>query len=103
MKIYIAGPMTGLPEFNYPAFREAEARLMSLDYETLNPITAEAENDTGKPQTWQWYMRRALRLVSEAEGVALLPGWTKSKGACLERDVATRLGLDVRPIGRWLK
>lgn len=31
MRIYIAGPMTGLPEWNYPAFADAEVQLQTLD------------------------------------------------------------------------
>ena len=54
--IYIAGPMTGLPECNYPAFHEAARRLRLLGYEVLNP----AENPVPACGTWQGYMRLAL-------------------------------------------
>ena len=37
MRIYIAGPMTGLPDSNYPAFHAAEARLQALGHEPHNP------------------------------------------------------------------
>ena len=39
MRIYIAGPMSGLPDFNYPAFNQAEQRLLALGYEVENPAT----------------------------------------------------------------
>lgn len=71
--VYIAGPMSGLPEFNYPAFYDAAAR-----------------------------MRHALRMVVESDGIALLPGWEDSRGARLERQVADAIGLDVRPLAEWL-
>lgn len=102
MKVYIAGPMTGLPEFNYPAFNAAEGRLLVAGHYVLNPVRSEGHNTTGRPQTWDWYMRHALRMVTEADGVALLPGWSRSKGARLERQVADSLGLDVRMLDRWL-
>ena len=77
MKLYIAGPMTGYPEFNYPAFRMAEAQLRARGYAPLCPVDSEEHNTTGKPQTWDWYMRHALRMVLAAEGLALIPGWGK--------------------------
>lgn len=101
-RIYIAGPMTGLPEFNYPAFRLAEIRLREHGFNVLNPVDAEKFNDTGKPQTWDWYMRHALRMVLAADALALLDGWEVSKGATLEVHVASALKLDVRPLAGWL-
>lgn len=100
--IYIAGPMSGLPDFNYPAFRAAQAKL-EKGYEVLCPVDSEKLNDTGAPQTWEWYMRHALGMVMRAEAVCLLPGWMESRGAKLEVQVAEALGLDIRPLDEWLK
>ena len=94
--------MTGLPEFNYPAFRSAGEQLERRGFRVLNPVDAEKFNDTGKPQAWDWYMRHALRMVLEADALALLPGWEASKGATLEVHVASALKLDVRPLAGWL-
>lgn len=102
MRLYIAGPMTGIPDSNYPAFRKAEAELKAAGYEVLCPVDSEQHNDTGKQQTWDWYMRHALRMVLDAEGVALLPDWRTSRGAMLERHVANNLGLPTRTLDYWL-
>lgn len=103
MRLYIAGPMTGLPEFNYPAFRRAGDHLASVGYSVLNPVEAEAHNPTpGTPQAWDWYMRHALRMVLDAQGIALLPGWEASKGARLEVSVAQALDLPIRSVVAWL-
>lgn len=102
MRLYVAGPMTGYPEFNYPAFREAERELREAGYDTLNPVDSERYNTTGRTQTWDWYMRHALRMVLDADGIALLPGWEKSRGATLERHVGQSLGLECLPVGMWL-
>ena len=101
--VYIAGPMTGLPEFNYPAFRAAGDQLRARGLNILNPIDAELFKTTGAPQSWDWYMRHALRMVTRADAVCLLPGWHKSKGANLEVTVAEALGIDIRPLDEWLK
>lgn len=102
--LYVAGPMTGLPEFNYPAFRRAGEQLQSVGYRVLNPVDAEQHNPTpGKPQSWDWYMRHALRMVLDAQGIALLPGWQHSKGARLEVSVAHRLKIPVRMVPVWIE
>jgi hypothetical protein len=95
--------MTGLPDFNYPAFRRAAAALLAQGYVVLNPVDAEQHNDTGKPQRWDWYMRHALRMVLEAQALALLPGWGQSKGAILEVQVAAALDLPIKPLDDWLE
>ncbi|HET7386918.1 MAG TPA: DUF4406 domain-containing protein [Nocardioidaceae bacterium] len=103
MKLYISGPMTGLPEFNYPAFREADSLLRNVGYDILNPADSEERNPTpGVPQAWDWYMRHALRMVLDAEGVALLPGWHESRGAALEVHIACALRLPVATVEEWL-
>lgn len=97
--LYIAGPMTGLPEFNFPAFNAAEEWLRESGYETRNP----ARHGAGEPgQEWSDYMRRDIPDLLECEGVALLGGWEKSRGARLEVTIAEELGMHVRPVSAWL-
>lgn len=88
MRVYISGPMTGLPEFNYPAFFAAEERLKERGHEVINPARPGDE-------AWGWleFMRRALCDLSEADAIHMLDGWEKSRGATLERHIADALGL----------
>ncbi|MGL6378234.1 DUF4406 domain-containing protein [Aeromonas hydrophila] len=75
VKVYVAGPMTGLPEFNRPAFFAAEAHLKSLGAQVMNPAIL--------PDGWshEAYMRIAIPMLMECEAVAFLPGWQYSCGA----------------------
>lgn len=100
--VYIAGPMSGLPDYNYPAFNTAAEWLRVEGHEPLNPADTEVLNDTGEIRSWDWYMRHALGMVIRADGIALLPGWETSKGATLEHLVALQLGMDIRPLKGWL-
>lgn len=99
MKVYIAGPMTGLPDFNYPAFFAAADQLAALGHEPINPARTEGREDC---RTWLDFMRAALRDVAEAEGIALLPGWWESRGAAIEAALGRDLELDVRPLDKWI-
>jgi hypothetical protein len=99
--LYIAGPMTGLPDLNYPAFNQAELELIAAGYTVLNPVASEEHNPTGTTQPWQWYMRHALAMVIRADGLALLPGWEGSRGATLEVHVAEALDLPVNGVAEW--
>jgi hypothetical protein len=96
--LYIAGPMTGHPDFNYPAFHAAEAQLHDRGYSVLNP----ARRGLVDGWTYRDYLRRAIADVLAADGIALLPRWEKSRGARLERDIATAIGLDVGTVADWL-
>lgn len=89
--LYIAGGMTGLPEFNYPAFHAAALRLRAAGYKALNP----AANHKGRTDLpYATYIRTALKQVMKADAVAVLPGWEKSQGARLEVHTAQVLGLN---------
>lgn len=101
--VYVCGPMSGYPAFNYPAFNDAAAELRKAGYAALNPVDSERHNISGKPQSWDWYMRHALRMVTDADGIALLPGWEASKGATVEVYVARALGMPIRSLAAWLR
>lgn len=90
-RIYIAGPMTGLPDFNYPAFNAEAARLRALGWHVENP----AENAAPPCGSWSGYMRLAIAQLVTCDAVCLLPGWSASRGASIEHGLAVHLGLAV--------
>lgn len=87
--IYVCGPMTGYPEFNYPAFRAEAGRLRTLGFYVQDP------SDNPEQKDWAGYLRVALAQMMRCDAVALLPGWSESRGACLEVYVAKALGMPV--------
>lgn len=90
MKVYLAGPMTGYPDFNYPAFHDYAAALRLAGHEVLNP----AEHFDGRQDLpYETYMRGAIEALLQAEAIFTLPGWVRSKGAKMEMLIAQRLGL----------
>jgi len=88
--VYLSGPMTGLPDYNYPAFHAAAAAWRAAGYQVVNP----AENFEGVTHLpREVYLQRDIhQLVTEATAIAFLSGWQKSKGATLEHAVAAGLG-----------
>lgn len=91
-RIYLSGPMTGLPEYNFPAFAAEAARLRGLGFDVVNP--AEINPDGG---TWEECMRRDVALLVTCDHVATLPNWDKSRGAQMEVYLADRLGIRDSP------
>lgn len=91
-RIYIAGPMSGLPDFNYPAFHAAAAVLRAQGHHVENP----AENPAPTCGTWQGYMRMSLRQIAACDCLCMLPGWRASRGARIEHGLALDLGLEVK-------
>ena len=91
MKIYISGPISGLERADYMAnFAEAERRLRAKGYDTLNPTRL-------APCRHLWiYKLLGYRLtllydlwhLMKCDGIVLLKGWSKSKGARLENATA---------------
>ena len=74
----------------------------------LPPLYAREGRERGCPfmderAVWQLYMRSAIRQVTTAGGVALLPGWQSSPGAILEVFIANNLGIECQPVAVWIK
>lgn len=90
-RIYISGPMTGLPDLNFPAFRAEAARLRALGFDVVNPADINHDQAAG----WHECMRRDLAALLTCDALALLDGWQRSAGAHLEMHVAHRVGMEI--------
>lgn len=89
--IYLSGPMTGIAEYNFPAFHAEAKRLRDLGYTVECP--AEYPN---LDKTWDECLRYDLiRLCASCDTIAMLPGWSASRGAKLEKFVAEALQMQV--------
>ncbi|MBX8528501.1 DUF4406 domain-containing protein [Pseudomonas cichorii] len=89
-KIYLSGPMTGLPDLNFPAFNAESARLRGLGFDVANPAELNPEG-----ASWGDCMRKDIVALMSCDTVATLPGWEHSKGARLEVLIGERLEMTV--------
>lgn len=85
-KVYVAGPMTGLPEYNRPAFFAEAQALQLAGCAVLNPATL----PDGMEQ--HEYMQICVAMVQVADELVMLPGWERSSGAVAEHALAVKLG-----------
>lgn len=105
--IYISGPMTGLPLFNFPAFAEAAREIRSLGFAVLSPHEFDLEEgfepgDDHSDFDLRAALERDLRAVEEADAVVVLPGWQDSPGAVLEVLLAEAYGKPWAPLDEAL-
>ncbi len=113
LNVYLAGPMRGIPHFNFPAFHESAATLRKLGYTVFSPAERDlkahgdafvAHNLTGSIEQAEkeegFSLRTALGddlawICSTADMVAVLPNWEESAGVLAELATAKALGLDI--------
>lgn len=114
MSIYTAGPMTHIPQFNYPAFDALARSLRAAGFDVVSPAELDDPDDRaaalaspdGDParytghSTWGDFLARDVKLISDGgiDAVVVLPGWERSRGARLETFVAF---LNDYPIYTW--
>ena len=87
VRVYVAGPMTGIQDLNFPAFHRAAASLRASGYEVINPAEINADPEAG----WNACMRADIAQLVTCDAIALLPGFERSRGATLERHIALQL------------
>ena len=111
MKVYLAGPMRGYPEYNFPAFHYAANTLRNEGHEVFSP--AEKGEEVGYVELPESsigadeglaFRRKVFKLdlswiCEHADAVALMAGWENSKGAQAERAAAEAVGLTVIELG----
>ena len=107
MKLYLAGPMTGIEHFNFPAFDAAAKQLREAGHTVFNPADEDrnmgfegigTSGDPDEAKAMGFSLRDALKadlswICDHAEGIALLYGWEKSKGAQAEVALGRALGI----------
>jgi len=110
--IYVAGPMRGYEEFNYPAFYEAERILESIGWDVVNPakmdaeeldkkegvdpLTFDAHKNAEDQETLRHLLSRDLEAVAKkCTAIYMLDGWEESRGALAEWQLARALGIKI--------
>lgn len=100
-RFYISGPMTGLPDFNAPAFNAAAADLRRCGFGVVSPIEMDLEigfdPSVGSPEDFDLpaAVRRDIDALIDCDAIVMLPGHEASKGATAERYVADWLGKEI--------
>lgn len=104
MKIYLAGPMRGYPEFNSPAFHRHAKELREAGHVVFNPAENDVEKGYSKRIEQEGVTDSLMRdcifddleyIIREADAIALIPGWEDSKGVAAEVATANFLSLEV--------
>lgn len=91
--VFICGPMTGIPDWNHPAFYDAEERLTALDIETINPAGLSFIIPSYAPHAM--FVNTTCAMVRHCAAVVRLPGWENSRGAHQELETAVRYGVPI--------
>ena len=96
MKVYVSGPMTGIPEENFPAFNAAARALCLIGYTVVNPAEFDTDVDgLGERARWVKYLKADIKALMDCDGIVMLPGWEQSKGATLEHFNAKALDMPI--------
>lgn len=116
--LYLAGPMTGIRQFNFPAFVVAKRQLQAVGVTVVSPV--DSDDPAVQEAAWRSHtgdpadlppgvgsdpVATAVKNVEDigrCDGLALLPDWQLSKGTRMEIAVAHRFGIEVAPVALWL-
>lgn len=110
-RLYLAGPMSGLPDHNHAAFDTATTALRAFGYEVFSPAEYDRENSpdpkSDETEPGGNDRRRVLRvdidwILEYADGVALLPDFRDSTGAMAEIAAAGAIPIPVKKYQDWL-
>jgi hypothetical protein len=90
MRVYLSGPMTGLPDCNFPAFHAAAAAWRSMGWDVANPAESFGGDATLPYLT---YCRHDVKLLKTCDLIAVLPGWDAptARGSLWEVAIAAEL------------
>ena len=96
--VYLSGPMTGLPDYNRAAFNLRAEAFRAAGYSVKNPADISVTHGTDK--AYEFYFKRALRMMLDADVVYVFGDTTQSCGAEMELQVAKMAGMHVVWEGR---
>lgn len=88
-KIYISGPMSGIKDYNKPAFMSASYDWQDKGFIVLNPATLPEGLEQSE------YMDICMAMVRAADAIYMLHGYKESDGALAELAYAKKLGMEI--------
>ena len=109
-RVYIAGPMRGIPYFNFMAFDSARDSLKALGYIPVSPADLDREmgvNPFDLPKDYDWQdldvigfnleeaIERDVKAIATCDAIYMLDGWQHSRGASAEKALAVWQGMEV--------
>ncbi|HOG36782.1 MAG TPA: DUF4406 domain-containing protein [Paludibacteraceae bacterium] len=89
LKIYISGPMSGMPKLNIAAFETIKKALETIGADVYTPH----QNGLPKDATYNEHLVRDIELLLSCDAIYQLQGWQESTGAQIEMFIAKRMGL----------
>lgn len=104
LTIYIAGPMRGYKNNNFPAFFEAAKKWGSnpMVGRVFNPAQMDEEMGydgnciaLNSKECLRSCMERDLNAIMTSDALVMLSGWERSEGARVEHALAVYLGLQI--------
>lgn len=84
---YLAGPMSGYPEYNYPAFHTAAWALRNTGIKIESPAEVpwpEGHETMPDAELWAYMMEQTGIQMERCQGIILMKGWPQSTGAKIE-------------------
>ena len=102
---FISGPMSGIPNYNWPAFEEAERQLREAGWLSLvNPVeldkirNVKPSPEGDRPHDYEKLLKDCINLVKECTSIIVLPGWIDSEGSRREVEAALAVGNKVHTL-----
>jgi nucleoside 2-deoxyribosyltransferase len=95
--IYIAGPMSGLPNNGYDAFNRKAAQLKTAGWHVVNPADMDIQSGLAHDREFTRFdymqaARRDLLALNRVDAIYMLDGYENSPGACWEWAYSKQLG-----------
>ena len=95
--MYISGPISGMPiELAKDIFASASKEIESAGHIPVNPFDSGLDDSAA----WQEHMKADLRMMLDCDAIHMLPGWEHSRGATIEKGLASALGFKIIEFGK---
>lgn len=105
-RVYICGPISGLPDGNKPAFEAADKMIREHGFHPINPhvlcLDIVRSHQGTEQDLWTKCMKRDITYMLDCDFVVLLNGWHKSRGAMVEINTASAVGIPCIPLTEFL-
>ena len=98
-KIFLSGPMTGYPGYNFQKFNLVEKQLAEARIECINPVHIckkyKEEHVLADKAVFDKMIAEEQEAEMGCDAILLLDGWQMSKGARLELKTALEMDMQI--------